>query len=88
MNRHRCHRVGSPPGPRGVLLLLVLISLSLFLLLGVALLVNATRSRMAARTFGTATDELEAYNDRAALDEALLVLLRGSQNAPPPQISE
>lgn len=88
MNRHRCHRVGSPPGPRGVLLLLVLISLSLFLLLGVALLVNATRSRMAARTFGTATDELEAYNDRAALDEALLVLLRGSQAALPPQVGE
>lgn len=88
MNRHRCRRAASLPGPKGVLLLLVLISLTLFLLLGVALLVNATRSRMAARTFGTATDELEAYNDRAALDEALLVLLRGSQAALPPQVGE
>lgn len=88
MNRDhsRCGHI--PAGPRGVLLLLVLISLTLFLLLGVALLVNATRLRMAARTFSTASDQLEAYNDRAALDEALLVLLRGSQNALPPQISE
>lgn len=79
---------GRPAGPRGVILLLVLISLTLFLLLGVALLVNATQSRMAARTFSTASDQLEAYTDRAALDEALMVLLRGSQNALPPQVSE
>ncbi|MFN9368097.1 MAG: hypothetical protein ACK6CT_04920, partial [Planctomycetia bacterium] len=71
----------------GVLLLLVLIALTLFLLIGVAMLVNATRARMTARAFGTATDQLEAYNDRAALDEALMVLLRGARN-PPPQISE
>jgi hypothetical protein len=81
----KCHR---DPRREGVLLLLVLIALTLFLMLGVALLVKATRSRTAARSFGARTDALEAYTDRAALDEALMVLLRGSRNTLPPQISE
>ena len=58
----------SRPARHGVLLLVVLSMLTLFLMLGVALLVKATRSRTAARSFGARTDALEAYTDRAALD--------------------
>lgn len=88
MNRGHVRCGERMAGPPGVILLLVLISLTLFLLLGVAMLVNATQSRTAARTFSTASDQLEAYSDRAALDEALMVLLRGSTNTLPPQVSE
>lgn len=77
-------------GPRrgGVLLLIVLIALTLFLMLGMAMLVNATNSRTAARGFGSRTDQQEAYTDRAGLDEALMTLLRGSRTTLPPQIGE
>jgi len=65
---------------RGVLLLLVLSVLSLFLLMGAVLLTLATRARTAARAFASASGDLEASTvvPRALLDEALLILVRGS----------
>jgi hypothetical protein len=68
-------------GRRGMLLLLVLTMLTLFLLMGTALLVLATRARTAARAFMAATSDFETSPTvpRAILDEALLMLVRGSQ---------
>jgi hypothetical protein len=67
---------------RGVLLLLVLSMLTLFLLMGVTLLTIATRARNAARAFAAANDDFEASPTlpRALLDEALLILIRGSKD--------
>ena len=65
---------------RGVLLLLVLSVLSLFLLMGAVLLTFAIRARTAARAFASVSGDLEASTvvPRALLDEALLILIRGS----------
>jgi hypothetical protein len=66
---------------RGVLLLLVLSVLTLFLMLGAIMLVLATRARTTARAFANATNTaaIPTLQAQAALDEALMVLLRGSQ---------
>lgn len=69
---NRCDR-------RGVLLLLVLSCLTLFMMLGAIMLVLATRARSAARAFAAASS-LASRDDariRAALDEAMMTLLRG-----------
>jgi len=67
---------------RGVLLLLVLSVLTLFLLMGGMLLTIATRARAAARAFSAVRDDLgaSAALPRAVLDEALLILIRGSRD--------
>lgn len=71
-----------PQSRRGMLLLLVLSMLTLFLLLGTTFLVLATRARTASRAFMAATSDIEASPalPRALLDEALLMLIRGSQD--------
>jgi len=65
---------------RGVLLLLVLSVLTLFLVMGAMLLTLATRARTGARAFAMVTGDLEASSalPRALLDEALMILIRGS----------
>ncbi len=65
---------------RGVVLLLVLSTLTLFLIMGATLLVIATRARTASRSFLAAISQPDASPaiPRAALDEALLLLIRGS----------
>jgi hypothetical protein len=70
----------NPTDRRGVLLLLVLSVLTLFLLMGAMLLTLATRARTGARAFAMVTGDLEASSalPRALLDEALMILVRGS----------
>ena len=70
---------------RGVLLLLVLSALTMFMMLGALMLVLATRARTSARAFATASNTVsrEDNRSRAALDEALMQLLRGPMNAGP-----
>jgi hypothetical protein len=64
---------------RGVLLLLVLSALTMFVMLGALMLVLATRARTSARAFATASNAVsrDDVGGRAALDEALMQLLRG-----------
>jgi hypothetical protein len=64
---------------RGVLLLLVLSMLTVFLMLGALMLVLASRARTSARAFATASTAVsrDDVGARAALDEALMQLLRG-----------
>ena len=64
---------------RGALLLLVLSMLTLFLLIGILLLVTATRTRLTARAFSEATNTTShgGIRQRALLDEALMRLIRG-----------
>ncbi len=66
---------------RGMLLLLVLSVLTLFLMMGATLLVVATRARTASRGFMAAANSQEGASPipRAMLDEALLLLIRGSK---------
>lgn len=73
---------------RGMLLLLVLSMLTLFLMMGAAGLVLATRARESARAFSAATSSRSARATlaRQLLDEALLKLVRGP--AVPTKISE
>jgi hypothetical protein len=75
---------------RGALLLLVLTSLTLFIMIGTLMLVIATRSRTSARAFANATSSMAAgsMQSQAMLDEALMVLLRGSKSALPPEMTE
>jgi hypothetical protein len=70
---------------RGVLLLLVLSMLTLFVMLGSLMLVFATRARTSARAFAAASNTVsrDEQRSRAALDEALMQLLRGSLNSGP-----
>jgi hypothetical protein len=77
-----CHDNSGRRDRRGVLLLLVLSILTLFLLMGATLLTIATRARTAARAFSSANDDFEASPalPRALLDEALLILIRGSKD--------
>jgi hypothetical protein len=65
---------------RGVLLLLVLSSLTLFMMLGAIMLVLATRARTASRAFAAASNTVSRDEVllREALDESLMVLLRGT----------
>jgi hypothetical protein len=67
---------------RGMLLLLVLSMLTLFLMMGVTLLVVATRARTASRAFMNATSGMDVSPGipRMLLDEALLLLVRGSKD--------
>jgi hypothetical protein len=67
---------------RGALLLLVLISLTFFLMLGTLMLVIATRSRTSARAFSDAAISLSSgsIQARGILDEALMALLRGTRD--------
>lgn len=64
---------------RGVLLLLVLSALTMFVMLGALMLVLATRARTSARAFATASNAVsrDDVGGRAALDEALMQLIRG-----------
>jgi hypothetical protein len=73
---------------RGALLLLVLISLTFFMLIGTLMLVTATRARSTARAFAEATARASAGASRGddALDEALLLLLRGPMDPPPASV--
>lgn len=75
---------------RGALLLLVLSMLTLFLMIGALMLVIATRTRAAARAFTEATtgSSVGDASARKALDEALMVLLRGSDGSLPAAMSE
>jgi len=65
---------------RGVLLLLVLSVLTLFMLMGAMLLTVATRARTSARAFADVQGSLQGSSalPRALLDEALMILIRGS----------
>ncbi|RLS82206.1 MAG: hypothetical protein DWI04_05180, partial [Planctomycetota bacterium] len=67
---------------RGALLLLVLGMLTLFVIIGGLMLTLATRTRIAARAFADATTTTSAgpLQSRGVLDEALMVLLRGTRN--------
>lgn len=64
---------------RGALLLMVLSALTMFMMLGALMLVLASRARTAARAFSTASTGVtrDDGRGRAALDEALMQLLRG-----------
>jgi len=75
-----------PSGRRGVLLLLVLSALTLFIMLGALMLVTATRARTSARAFADAASSASAGSAeaRAVLDDALMMLLRGSKGPMPP----
>ena len=66
-------------GPRGALLLIVLTALTFFMMIGTLMLVTATRTRATARAFGSAANRAATgmTEASAALDEALMVLLRG-----------
>lgn len=68
---------------RGLVILIVLSMLVLFLMMGATLLVLATRARTASRAFLAASDKSEAAAPilpRTILDEALLLLIRGSRD--------
>jgi hypothetical protein len=72
---------------RGLIILLVLSMLVLFLVMGATLLVIATRARTASRAFLAASDKSDAAAPilpRTILDEALLLLIRGSLDLGPP----
>lgn len=64
---------------RGALLLLVLSCLTMFMMLGAIMLVLASRARTTARAFATASNTVsrDETRGRKALDEALMMLLRG-----------
>ena len=74
------HHDRSRSDRRGVLLLLVLSVLTLFLLMGAMLLTIATRARTSARAFADVQGSLQGSSalPRALLDEALMILIRGS----------
>jgi hypothetical protein len=61
------------------LLLIVLTALTFFMMIGTLMLVTATRTRATARAFGSAANRAATgmTEASAALDEALMVLLRG-----------
>jgi len=68
---------------RGMLLLVVVLMLSLFMAAGAMLLTVALRARASARGFAenTLSTSLNQALSKAALDEALLTLLRGGTGA-------
>ncbi len=74
---------------RGVMLLLALGMLTLFVMMGAVLVVLATRARTASRAFAEAVGTMDSGGTQssAVLDEALMLLLRGSK-APPASMSE
>jgi hypothetical protein len=77
--KHRSDSSVGPPPRRGVLLLVVLSMLTLFLMLGAAYIVSATRAKEAARAHARLTfggDEVRVPHARIA-DTVLLKVLRG-----------
>ncbi|MEI7862511.1 MAG: hypothetical protein WCJ21_07765, partial [Planctomycetota bacterium] len=92
MAGHSTHRRSAAPcgagmpcaGRRGVLLLVVLSMLTLFLMLGVAYLVTATRARETARAYArlmTGGDDARVPHAQL-LDRIMLKVLRGGGQAP------
>jgi hypothetical protein len=75
---------------RGALLLLVLTALTMFMMIGTLMLVIATRTRTSARAFSDAANSISAdsLQARTLLDEALMVLLRGSKGPLPAELKE
>lgn len=71
---------------RGMLILLVLGMLTTFMMLGALMLVLATRSRTSARAFSSAATATSssALQTNALLDEALMILIRGTKAPTPP----
>jgi hypothetical protein len=81
----RVLRSPGPPPRRGVLLLVVLSMLTLFLMLGAAYIVSATRAKEAARAHARLTfggDEARVPHARIT-DMVLLKVLRGGTASPP-----
>ena len=70
---------------RGMLLLLVLLMLTLFMVMGIAMLTIATRARTVSRANLTATNKLAVTDEvlRPVLDKALMAALRGTPAASP-----
>lgn len=70
---------------RGMLLLLVLLMLTLFMVMGIAMLTIATRARTVSRANLTATNKLAVTDEvlRPVLDKALMAALRGTPTASP-----
>lgn len=68
---------------RGVLLLVVLSMLTLFMMLGVAYVIMASRAKESSRAFSRALSQerLADRGDRHLLDRALLLLVRGADPA-------
>ena len=68
---------------RGMLLLLVLLMLTLFMVMGIAMLTIATRARTVSRANLTATNKLAVTDEvlRPVLDKALMAALRGTPAA-------
>ncbi len=75
---------------RGVLLLVVLSMLTLFMMLGVAYVIMASRARETSRAFSRALAEerLTDRGDEHQLDRALMLLLRGPEPGVPEQPSD
>ncbi|MEI6367528.1 MAG: hypothetical protein WCP23_10610, partial [Planctomycetota bacterium] len=67
---------------KGMLLLLVLSVLTTFMMVGALMLVLATRARTSARAFSSAANSAatSSVQTKALLDEALMVLIRGSKS--------
>ena len=67
---------------KGMLLLLVLGVLTTFMMVGALMLVLATRARTSARAFSSAANSAatSSVQTKALLDEALMVLIRGSKS--------
>ena len=80
----------STPRRRGALLLMVLTSLTLFMMMGTLMLITAIRARATARAFANAatSSDVSLIQSRAALDEALMLALRGSRSTPATQFTE
>ena len=82
---------GRPSTRRGVLLLVVLSMLTLFMMLGVAYVIMASRARESSRAFSRAITQ-ERLSDRVNekyLDKSLMLLLRGPDtgNAQPANLN-
>ncbi len=79
-----------PHPRRGALLLMVLTSLTLFMMMGTLMLITAIRARATARAFANAatSSDMTAIQNRAALDEALMLALRGARETTASRLSE
>ena len=79
LSNDRCQRAVAS-SRRGVLLLVVLSMLTLFMMLGVAYVIMASRARDTSRAFSRAVSEARfvEQGDRQLLEQALLLLVRGA----------